>query len=709
MLMMDMPYPYTTMTFFGTNNMLGLIYNTLLITAAISIAMLPPFKNYFNFWVLVAELILMGNFIGMMAIPFTNTAMHLPPNNAILVSVLHLITMVVILALARPRDEERPVNTGEKGGYDPWPIVLRYLGTNFVRGGRYGNSGAHVNAYQRPSTGQVLYVNRDTPLFVGDKKGPDPEDIPVGDVEEKPVQDKGKHVAGLVGNIAALNPVDVLEDDFADHLIMKMSMITVRYFEYSMTAGLFLVSVLLALYPTANVYLYHIVFQVRQQHAHSSMTHGRLTSPPKRTGHDDVQPGCNPSLQGDRGSHQGLWSSPFRQWWQGLGEGKHPGHVRHVAPIRAGHDSSFLHLLLPLVALPLLPCGCPPDLVWGIGGTRRGSGGHCNCDLHVLCVCRRWLRLHLLHYLQAVRARDLWHRKVQKRGGFDEAAAHCIRATQLGQVDHSQCRGHRSADPDRDLTQIGRLGVNKTRGTYLTYPHCPDANTNRPVASGLYRGLNPPPILTENRRNSVEVQTCNTRASSPIHIAGASVYSVRKTSAATMDVAHPPAVRSMNLASVRSTEMYLAIGPPPPPCGCRYCFGGGRVFMAGVRTQRQGSTGGTLSALLMGVWGGFYHFCWGMFIWGTANPCGEENETYKGLYLRHRDIDSFIREMPGKPVKVEHAGPEVGRVLHAWKNKSNGLDCILEVNREGSVDGSVIASLVNERCAKDLSLGYRVR
>lgn len=121
-------------------------------------------------------------------------------------------------------------------------------------------------------------------------------------------------------------------------------------------------------------------------------------------------------------------------------------------------------------------------------------------------------------------------------------------------------------------------------------------------------------------------------------------------------------------------------------------------------------------------------------MWGTANPCGEENETYKGLYLRHRDIDSFIQEMPGKPVKVEHTGPPVGQVVHAWRNQSNGLDCILEINRQAicpqraphtphpvlrgcpprtrrddSLDGSVIASLIDARCAKDLSLGYRVR
>lgn len=98
-----------------------------------------------------------------------------------------------------------------------------------------------------------------------------------------------------------------------------------------------------------------------------------------------------------------------------------------------------------------------------------------------------------------------------------------------------------------------------------------------------------------------------------------------------------------------------------------------------------------------------------MYVWGTANPSGESNETYKGLYLRNRDIDSFIREMPGKPVKVEHKGPEVGRVVHAWKNGSNGLDCILEINSGGSLDGAVISSLIGGNCARELSLGYRVR
>lgn len=98
-----------------------------------------------------------------------------------------------------------------------------------------------------------------------------------------------------------------------------------------------------------------------------------------------------------------------------------------------------------------------------------------------------------------------------------------------------------------------------------------------------------------------------------------------------------------------------------------------------------------------------------MYVWGTANPSGEPNETYQGLYLRQRDIDDFVREMPGKPVKVEHAGPSVGKVVHAWRNKNDGLDCILEINQHNSLDGAVIASLIHSQCAKELSLGYRVR
>jgi hypothetical protein len=97
-----------------------------------------------------------------------------------------------------------------------------------------------------------------------------------------------------------------------------------------------------------------------------------------------------------------------------------------------------------------------------------------------------------------------------------------------------------------------------------------------------------------------------------------------------------------------------------------------------------------------------------MLIWGTANHTGECNSTYHGVYLQDRDIDSFVTDICNKPVKVEHVGQPVGKVLHAWKNAQMGLDCIMDID-EANLNGAIISSLVHDRCAKELSLGYRVR
>lgn len=97
-----------------------------------------------------------------------------------------------------------------------------------------------------------------------------------------------------------------------------------------------------------------------------------------------------------------------------------------------------------------------------------------------------------------------------------------------------------------------------------------------------------------------------------------------------------------------------------------------------------------------------------MLVWGTANPTGECDETYHGVFLQHRDIDAFVQEICNKPVKVEHVGNPVGKVVHAWKNAQRGLDCIMQID-QNSLDGAIITSLVNNQCAKELSLGYRVR
>jgi hypothetical protein len=99
-------------------------------------------------------------------------------------------------------------------------------------------------------------------------------------------------------------------------------------------------------------------------------------------------------------------------------------------------------------------------------------------------------------------------------------------------------------------------------------------------------------------------------------------------------------------------------------------------------------------------------------LWGTANPEGL-SDTYKGVYLNEADINSMIEQvgdanMQGQsiPVKLEHSGVNLGRVVSAWKNKGM-LDCVLEID-ERVLEGSIGAEFVRAGVCKDLSLGYTV-
>jgi hypothetical protein len=97
-----------------------------------------------------------------------------------------------------------------------------------------------------------------------------------------------------------------------------------------------------------------------------------------------------------------------------------------------------------------------------------------------------------------------------------------------------------------------------------------------------------------------------------------------------------------------------------------------------------------------------------MLVWGTANPAGEHNETYNGLYLTKRDIDSMVQSqsLTGKPVKVEHKGVDIGRVVSSWKN-GDKLDILVELDR-GSLEGDITSRFVEGGVCQDFSLGYTV-
>ena len=99
-------------------------------------------------------------------------------------------------------------------------------------------------------------------------------------------------------------------------------------------------------------------------------------------------------------------------------------------------------------------------------------------------------------------------------------------------------------------------------------------------------------------------------------------------------------------------------------------------------------------------------------MWGTANPEGLK-DTYRGVYLNTGDISSMVQQVGEAnrrgdpiPVKLEHTGVNMGRVVSAWENQGM-LQCVLEIN-EGVLEGSIGAQFVRSGICKDLSLGYTV-
>lgn len=99
-------------------------------------------------------------------------------------------------------------------------------------------------------------------------------------------------------------------------------------------------------------------------------------------------------------------------------------------------------------------------------------------------------------------------------------------------------------------------------------------------------------------------------------------------------------------------------------------------------------------------------------VWGTANPEGLKG-SYSGVYLNTDDIASMVDQVKDAnrsgnpiPVKLEHLGVPMGRVVSAWENRGT-LECVLEID-ESVLEGSIGAEFLRTGVCKDLSLGYTV-
>ena len=97
-----------------------------------------------------------------------------------------------------------------------------------------------------------------------------------------------------------------------------------------------------------------------------------------------------------------------------------------------------------------------------------------------------------------------------------------------------------------------------------------------------------------------------------------------------------------------------------------------------------------------------------MLVVGTCNPRGESS-VYNGLYLKQDELENLVATdaMLGVPVKTEHSGDSVGRVVSSFIDTRGALQCVMELD-ERSIPGSLAGGFVRDLIAADLSLGYVV-
>lgn len=97
-----------------------------------------------------------------------------------------------------------------------------------------------------------------------------------------------------------------------------------------------------------------------------------------------------------------------------------------------------------------------------------------------------------------------------------------------------------------------------------------------------------------------------------------------------------------------------------------------------------------------------------MLICGIANPTGE-SEDYNGLHLKGSEIDDIVNErsMIGIPVKLEHKGIDIGKVVSTFKDGRGNLNCVLDVD-QSELEGAIATEWIKDNTASELSLGYIV-
>ena len=97
-----------------------------------------------------------------------------------------------------------------------------------------------------------------------------------------------------------------------------------------------------------------------------------------------------------------------------------------------------------------------------------------------------------------------------------------------------------------------------------------------------------------------------------------------------------------------------------------------------------------------------------MLVMGICNPTGED-DTYNGLYLTRNELKNVVssQSMLNLPVKTEHAGSTVGKVVSSFLDDQGRLQCVMQIETD-SLSADLVRGFIRKGIAADLSLGYTV-
>ena len=279
-LLVEMSHTYHTMTLFGSNNMMAIITNTLIITAAFSIATLPPTHNPFrqqsvgiNIWVPTAQIFLFVFLIIQIAVPLNDSGMHIPANNALLFVVLYIATSLAIFAVSTPRDIALEAN-------GPW-VKTRYLGQRMLSNQQM----AHLSTWRRTTPNGVAGPDNIAKGKLGSShnmaeygRGNGGVCTPLLESTEADIArtnasygigSANKLVRSSIGikytdmtGIVKFTSEKLVETNYVEIMLNHMSLVEFKFFEYSLTAGLFLVGTFLSISPNCDTYLLQAAYQV---------------------------------------------------------------------------------------------------------------------------------------------------------------------------------------------------------------------------------------------------------------------------------------------------------------------------------------------------------------------------------------------------------------------------------------------------------------